>query len=207
MLFFYGADKIIENPIYNYGNPSNDYGVGLYLTPDKEKARLWATQYDNDGYINIYNVDLSGLKILKLDSCSKEDVLIWINILIQHRFSYKERIKHKDRLEKLDKLYHVDLDNYDVIIGYRADDSYFNYSRDFIDDDLSFEILTEAMRLGKLGIQIMLKSQKAFNRIEFVKASLEYSNFREEVLKEYNRIKSGDNDNNTFIRDILREKK
>ena len=49
---------------------------------------------------------------------------------------------------------------YDVIIGYRADDSYFSFAKDFINNTISVEQLAEAMRLGELGIQIVLKSER-----------------------------------------------
>ena len=64
----------------------------------------------------------------------------------------------------------VDYKDYDVIIGYRADDSYFAYAGDFINGTLSLNDLSEAMRLGKLGEQIVLKSEKAFNALTFIEA-------------------------------------
>ena len=60
-----------------------------------------------------------------------------------------------------------DISEYDVIIGYRADDSYFAFAQDFVAGVISLQKLSEAMRLGKLGEQIVLKSQKALERIAF----------------------------------------
>lgn len=54
-----------------------------------------------------------------------------------------------------------DVDGYDVVIGYRADDSYFSFARAFVNNEISLEQLSYAMRLGKLGEQYVLKSQKA----------------------------------------------
>ena len=59
---------------------------------------------------------------------------------------------------------------YDVIIGYRANDSYFSYAGDFVNGTLSLLDLSEAMRLGKLGEQVVLKSKKAFESLTFVEA-------------------------------------
>lgn len=61
-----------------------------------------------------------------------------------------------------------DYRNYDVIIGYRADDSYFQFAKDFIQGTISLKTLGEAMRLGKLGEQIVLKSEKAFQTIKYI---------------------------------------
>ena len=62
----------------------------------------------------------------------------------------------------------LDLSGYDVIIGYRADDSYFSFARAFIGNEISLNQLSYAMRLGKLGEQIVLKSPAAFDAIRFI---------------------------------------
>ena len=60
-----------------------------------------------------------------------------------------------------------DISEYDVIIGYRADDSYFSFARAFLNNQISLSQLSRAMRLGKLGEQVVLKSEKAFEVIRF----------------------------------------
>ena len=54
------------------------------------------------------------------------------------------------------------------MIGYRADDSYFSFAQDFINGTISYRQLNNAMHLGKLGQQFVLKSRTAFERIRFV---------------------------------------
>ena len=60
-----------------------------------------------------------------------------------------------------------DLDAYDLIRGYRADDSYFSFARAFVGNAISYRQLSEAMYLGELGEQIVLHSDTAFERILF----------------------------------------
>ena len=60
--------------------------------------------------------------------------------------------------------------DYDVIKGYRADDSYFSFANAFLNNSLSLEQLGKAMYLGQLGEQIAIVSQKAFSQLEFVDA-------------------------------------
>lgn len=62
----------------------------------------------------------------------------------------------------------VPLAGVDVIIGYRADDSYFSYARDFISGVISYEQLGKAMQLGSLGEQYCLKTEKAFQHLKFI---------------------------------------
>ena len=59
---------------------------------------------------------------------------------------------------------------YDVIIGYRANDSYFSFANAFLNNTLSLAQLEKAMYLGELGEQTVLKSQKSFERIRFVRS-------------------------------------
>lgn len=212
MKLFYGTDKDVIIPQYNVGNPNNDYGLGFYLTPDKEMAKLWASKFPSGGYLIEYEVDFNGLNILYLNSINNDDVLKWISILISHRFSKDERENYKTNIEWLEKNYPFDVEGYDLIIGYRADDAYFDYSRDFVGNDLSLELLKEAMRLGKLGLQYVLISQKAFSHIKYLKSekvshSDQYFAFRNKSKIEYLKLKKEDDVLNTFIRDLMRKKK
>ena len=108
----------------------------------------------------------------------------------------------------------LDISEYDVIIGYRADDSYFAFAQDFVAGVISMQKLAEAMRLGKLGEQIVLKSPKAFEQIkylghELVDAGIYYARKKErerEARKEYRLRRSQKADiRELFILDIMRE--
>lgn len=211
MKYYYGSQDLVLKPEFGKGNHTNDYGLGFYLTPDKHIARLWASKNEKDGYLIEYDVAISKLKVLHLDTTKDEDVLKWITILISHRFSYSEIENNKETIDWLKENYQINVQDYDVIIGYRADDSYFDYSRDFVSNNLSIEILKDAMMIGKLGIQVVLISKEAFKNIQYVrhevvKKSDQYKVFRNRAKEEYLTIRKGDSVNNTFLRDIIREK-
>ena len=53
----------------------------------------------------------------------------------------------------------------DIIVGYRADYSYFSFAEDFVNNTISLRDLNSAMQLGTLGEQIVLISPKSFNQI------------------------------------------
>ena len=61
----------------------------------------------------------------------------------------------------------VNVNAYDLITGYRADDSYFDYAEAFLNNGITVEQLSHAMQLGKLGEQIVLKSKFAFSKIKY----------------------------------------
>ena len=69
--------------------------------------------------------------------------------------------------EYLMNTFHLDYKSADIIIGYRADDSYFSFAQDFINGTISYRQLSNAMRLGKLGQQFVLKSKTALKKIIF----------------------------------------
>ena len=211
MKLYYGADKLVKEPKYNYGNPSNDYGLGFYLTPDKEIAKLWASKNPSGGYLITYEVELGKLDVMRLEDSSEESVLVWISMLVSHRFSREEREKSKDTIKWLENNYAFQAEEHDVIIGYRADDSYFDYSKEFVNNNLSLEVLKEAMVLGKLGLQYVLKSEAAFKKIKYIEHekvpfSNDYENFRKITKDEYLKLKKEDKITNTFIRDIMRKR-
>lgn len=212
MKFYYGADKLVTKPIFNYGNPSNDYGLGFYLTPNKELARLWASKFKDGGYLIEFDVDVNKLNVCHLDSISDEDVLTWLSLLIAHRFSKERRDVNAQYIDWIVEHYPFDLGDYDAIVGYRADDSYFSYSYDFVRNELSLEILKKAMKIGKLGIQFVLMSEKAFKHIKYVKSEKveyteEYQKFQIKTRAQYFELKNDDSVDNTFLRDLMRRKK
>ena len=108
----------------------------------------------------------------------------------------------------------VDPSEYDVIIGYRADDSYFTFAQDFVAGTISLSKLSEAMRLGKLGEQIVLKSRQSYAHIRFLEAIpadaqtyFEKKSVRDrDARREYRRTKrASDGINELFMIDIMRE--
>lgn len=215
MILYYGADNAFIDPKYNYGNSSNDYGQGFYLTPEKEMAKLWASQYKDGGQVVTYDIAIDKLKICKLNENSDESILRWITILTKHRFSLADKDRYKVELEWLERNYSCDLSSFDMIIGYRADDSYFKYSKDFVANEITIELLGKAMKLGKLGLQYVMISEKSFDqkyRNEIAREKVEYSgayeNFRNDVLQEYNILRNSDDKiNNKTILDFMRAAK
>lgn len=164
---YHGSVNIIEKPIYGYGKKYNDYGLGFYCTDSLEMAKEWGVGKDQDGYANCYEIDCEGLGLLDLNA-PEYCILHWLAVLLQNReFDVPSGLALEAK-EYLLSNFAVDYENYDVIIGYRADDSYFSFAQDFINGTISYRQLNNAMYLGKLGQQFVIKSEKAFERIEFV---------------------------------------
>lgn len=164
---YHGSENIIEKPIYGYGKSYNDYGVGFYCTEAIEMAKEWGVSADFNGYANIYDLDMTDLTVLNLED-SEYCILHWLNILLQNREFEMSSLLARDAKEYLNENFFVDYSSVDIITGYRADDSCFSFAQDFINGTISFRQLSNATHLGKLGIQIVLKSEKAFSKLSYI---------------------------------------
>lgn len=175
MILYHGSEKIIEQPIWGKGNLRNDYGRGFYCTEEEELAKEWACSNNKDGFANKYDVDLEGLKILYLNS-AEYTLLNWLAVLTQNRTYWENSTVSAMAKKYIAENFSIDISTYDVVIGYRADDSYFSFAQDFVSGAISYRQLGEAMHLGKLGEQIVLISANAFERIQYVSSGFAEAN-------------------------------
>ena len=160
---YHGSPSIVT-PVFGEGKTYNDYGQGFYCTENLELAKEWACSQDSDGHAHQYFPNLENLKVLYLNG-PQYNILNWLAILLENRkFSIAEGLPHEAR-DYILETFLPEYKSYDIIKGYRADDSYFSYARDFISNTLSLGDLKQAMMLGKLGEQIVLKSARAFESI------------------------------------------
>lgn len=167
MKLYHGSEFIIEHPIYGKGKPHNDYGLGFYCTENIELAKEWGCGENYDGYANIYDFDSTGMNLLDLSS-DEYSILNWIAILLDNRTFRITNGVAKDAKEYLLDNFLIDIHGYDCIKGYRADDSYFAFASDFLNNAITVRQLSTAMKPGKLGMQYVLVSREAFERIEFL---------------------------------------
>lgn len=164
---YHGSCNIIEKPIFGQGKRYNDYGLGFYCTDSLEMAKEWGVSYKKDGYANCYELLCDNLRILNLND-PQYCILHWLAILLENREFDVPSALALEAKEYILKIFSVDYKNYDAIVGYRADDSYFSFAQDFINGTISYRQLNNAMHLGKLGQQFVLKSKKAFEQIHFI---------------------------------------
>ena len=169
LTIYHGSSKIIERPDFGTGNPHNDYGLGFYCTESMELAKEWASSTETDGFANQYQLNLTGLSTLSLTS-GDYHILNWLSVLLENRRFRIDGAIAQQAKAYISENFSVDYKQYDIIRGYRADDSYFSFANAVLNNTISVTQLEKAMVLGKLGEQIVLISQKAFASIEFVNA-------------------------------------
>ena len=212
LTLYHGSPEIVFKPEFGKGKPYNDYGRGFYCTENIELAKEWACSENSDGFVNQYEIPVAKLKILNL-SAENYTVPHWLALLMNHRMIRVATPVMKRAVEWLNEHYLIDIKEFDAIIGYRADDSYFSFARAFVNNEISLHQLSYAMKLGKLGEQFVLKSEKAFASIRFIsyaeiRNSIYYplrkqrdddarATYREELDRE--------NLSGLYMRDIIRE--
>ena len=113
----------------------------------------------------MYQLDLDGLNILDLN---ERGVLAWIAEVVSNRGTNQEAASIVG--ERLVELYVPNHDGYDIIKGYRADDSYTQVVEAFLLNQINIFEVEHLFYKGSLGNQIFLKSKKAFEHIKWLES-------------------------------------
>lgn len=214
LIIYHGSQQIVKVPRFGIGKKYNDYGQGFYCTENIELAKEWACPIKNDGYSNKYILHFDGMNVMHLTS-GKFNILNWLAILLANRkFDITSPIGNNARDFILSR-FMPDTTDVDVMIGYRADDSYFSFAEDFVNNTISLRDLNLAMQLGTLGEQVVLISERSFKQIEFVE--YEVADYREYYYKRAERDQNARASyasrkknleqlmNDIFVLDIMRE--
>ena len=128
---YHGSKDRITAPKFGFGKRHNDYGLGFYCTEAEPLAMEWAVAVDHDGWANRYIIDERGLSILNLND-PQYCILHWLAVLLENRQFETEYGLPSEAKAYLLKNFSVPYKESDVVIGYRADDSYFSFAQDFI---------------------------------------------------------------------------
>lgn len=214
LALFHGSSRVVSHPSLAQGRPRNDFGRGFYTTSSRALACEWACQRGFDGFVNSYTLWPDGLNVLDLLD-GTHNTLEWVALLLKYRqFDLRLPTAALARSVLVER-FCPDLSSVDVVVGYRADDSYFSFARAFVENALPLAALEEALVLGELGEQTVLVSGKAFGNLTFdgyetVSAKQHYPSFLNRdnkaradylSLTERQRPHLGD----LFLIDLLRE--
>ena len=184
---YHGSPNPDFRPYYGGGKDYHDYGKGLYCTEHPESAKEWACQHDGItiSYVYVYELDMSELDPV-LDLYKYEPVY-WLSALARYRFDLKESRARRERREQFMELFPINCDSYELIEGWRADDRYFAYLSAFLGMDMSYEAIMQAIKLGDLGRQVVVKGERAYSKNrqvdKYVISGEEYFKYRKLYIK------------------------
>lgn len=166
---YHGSEFIAEKPEYGKGNIHNDYGLGFYCSSNKELAKEWAARKSGHGYLNRYVIRDDRFRILDLTKPPYDNVLYWVSLLMRNReLSSGLKDDCPREIRYLEEKYWIDVSRFDVVIGYRADDSYFRFPEAFVRSEITLESLNTIFQTGELGKQYVLMSERAFHLLHFI---------------------------------------
>lgn len=124
---------------------------------------------------------MDDLKVLDFE---KLGILSWLAELMKHRDASDSK-RYRVLAKKFVQKYGLDTIGFDVIKGWRADASYFFIAKEFVRDNVDVDILERLLRLGDLGIQYCIKSEKAYSKLKEIPNSLLSVSY-DEFNKKYN---------------------
>lgn len=113
--------------------------------------------------MNVYQLEIEKLQVLNLNECG---VLAWIAEVVANRGTNQEAAEIVG--ERLVELYRPQDSGYDIIKGYRADDSYTQVVEAFLLNQINVYEVEQLFYKGSLGNQIFLKSEKAYKYIKWL---------------------------------------
>lgn len=151
---YHGSKAGIKGAIQPKSRERCDFGCGFYLgdKPDQPKG-LIAQRADNRFYEIDY--DFTGLNVKEFGDSYLEKI-DWALYIAYNR--EPELFKEYDLLKCKYRSYNED---YDVIVGYIADDSMMTTLTDFFKGITSDKEMIDCLAHVKLGKQYVLKSKKA----------------------------------------------
>jgi hypothetical protein len=185
MILYHGTGEPDFAPRFGGGRDYHDYGNGFYTTEDLEASKEWACQGEgNTAFVYVYELDDADLNILNL---GENNTLEWVSVLMTWRRSKKIRGAALERCNKMIERYSIDVGKYDVIRGFRANDSYFQFTADFVTDTITIETLMKSIVAGNLGYQVCVKSKKAYEKLGRHKEAIkitgeEYTKYHDSYL-------------------------
>ena len=162
---YHGSKSGINFPIQPKSRERCDFGCGFYLGDKPDQPKGLIAQRNSNKFYEI-DYDFVGLNIKEFGE-SYVDKIDWALYIAYNR--EPELFTEYDFLKEKYKGYN---ENYDVVIGYIADDSMMTTLTDFFKGITSDKEMIDCLGHVKLGKQYVLKTDKACedNRIKIVES-------------------------------------
>lgn len=151
MILYHGTNAIIQDIDLSHSRVGKDFGMGFYLTPDRQVARRQAErkfeQY-GDGEVMVYkyfvdDIELGGVKVLRFDGYTRD----WARFVLLNR---KNRTKSQ-------------VHDCDIVVGPIADDVVGYQIRRVEEGIISEEQFLEEIKFHTITIQYLFATTVAIN--------------------------------------------
>ncbi len=164
MRLYHGSQEAEVKPVFGLGSDRHDFGKGFYLTDAPDLAEEWSVYRpkSRDGWVHVFDLDLSGLEVM--DFRQSDRVFAWVAELMKHRDA-DESAAYRRRAPSFIEKFGLDTDACDVVVGWRADASYFYIVKAFVRGEVDADCLPDLLKLGGFGVQYVVKSQAAYAQL------------------------------------------
>lgn len=157
LILYHGSKKGIVGSIKPISSAYCDFGKGFYMGTDPAQPLTLVCDENEPKFYSV-SVDLEGLKILNV-----EVGLDWA-LLIAY---YRGYMKEYEETDIYNKYAHM-ADNYDMIVGYIADDRMYKVMTRFFEKEITDETLLNSLSALDLGKQYVAINQRACDRIKIL---------------------------------------
>jgi len=182
LTLYHGSKSGIKNDIQPISRKNCDFGSGFYMGEEKNQALTLICNYE-ESKIYTLNIDITNLKTLELN------IDIEWALFIAYNRGKMDGIKNT----KLYNYYKNLRENYDVIIGYIANDRMFVTLDKFFNGEITDQVLIKSLSALNLGKQYVLLTTKACKQVKIIKEE-NLSQKEKNILK----INSEENRNNAI---------
>ena len=149
MTIYHGSLEIVREPEIRIAKFNKDFYFGFYCTIMREQAKRWATRFDKEGYINVFEYTINpDLKILKFDEMTEE----WLDFIVACRSGKSH--------------------DYDIVEGPMADYTIYNYVQGYIDGKFSRAAFWELAKFKYPTHQISFHTARALETLKFIEGVL-----------------------------------
>ena len=153
MKLYHGSNMVVEKPEVNAGRRALDFGVGFYLTSNREQAERWARavarrRQSGDAILNCFEVDKGNFGLLKVLEFSGPNS-DWLDFVVSNRKGSSERLA------------------FDLVIGPVANDSTMPVIDDYMDGRYTKEEAIVRLLPQKLTDQYAFVSEKSLSILVF----------------------------------------
>lgn len=164
MKLYHGSQAENFVPTFGLGQDRHDFGRGFYLTDVEELAKEWSVYKpkSQDGWIHVFELDLEGLRVLDF---RERNVFAWVAELMRHRDADDSAAYRRRAPLFIEKFGVMDMDDYDVVVGWRANASYFYIVKAFVRGEIDPDCLPGLLKLGGFGIQYVVRSPRGYEHL------------------------------------------
>lgn len=155
LVLYHGSKKGVDGKIRPISSAYCDFGKGFYMGTDAAQPLTLICDEKSPKFYAV-KVDLSGLKVLNV-----EVGLDWA-LMIAY---YRGYMKAYENTEIYKKYSHI-VDNYDMIVGYIANDRMYKVMTRFFEKEITDEALLNSLSVLDLGKQYVAITQKACDQVK-----------------------------------------